>query len=37
MLVAKFVIVCILFALAAKNNYEIKQIDVVTAFLNLLL
>jgi hypothetical protein len=35
--VAKFVTVCILFALAAKNNWEIEQIDVVTAFLNLAL
>jgi Reverse transcriptase (RNA-dependent DNA polymerase) len=35
--VAKFVTVCILFALATKNNWEIEQIDVVTAFLNLAL
>jgi hypothetical protein len=35
--VAKFVTVRILFALATKNNWEIKQIDVVTAFLNLAL
>jgi hypothetical protein len=36
-LVVKFVTICILFALAAKYNWEIEQMDVVTAFLNLLL
>jgi hypothetical protein len=35
--VAKFVTVRILFALAAKNDWEIEQMDVVTAFLNPLL
>jgi hypothetical protein len=32
--VAKFVTIRILFALAAKNNWEIEQMDVETAFLN---
>jgi len=35
--VAKFVTVRILFALAAKYNWEIEQMDIVTAFLNPLL
>jgi hypothetical protein len=35
--VAKFVTVCILLALAAKYDWEIEQMDGITAFLNPLL
>ena len=32
--VAKFITLCVLFALATQFDWEIEQIDVVTTFLN---